>query len=550
MLTKKGFLLLLCAGASLMAVSQNIQDAKKFIYYERYKSAQDLLLQLVKTDPANAEGWYLLSKAYINSGDPTPLQNMLLQAPASLKEEPYFQVACGSYLLSKGNKDSARYYFDQALDKTREKNADILSAIANAHIVAKKGDANYAVELLNKAINREKKDPALFTLLGDAQRKLGNGSEAYKTYTAALDKDSKHAAALYRMGKIFVSQKNPEMYLQYFNQALAADSNYAPAVYELYYHYYFTDPQKAMEYFKQYVAKSDPNKTNDVLYTDLLYLNKQYQDAIANAQQLMGHNNNADSMPRLYKLMAYSYLGLKDSSNAMTSMNRYFSKEADSNLVVKDYETMADLYASVPGKEDSAIAYYLKTVALAKDKAEKFHFYKKLSDLYKDRKDYLNQGKWLGMYYTDNPKATNIDLFNWGIANFKAEAYDQADTVFGTYIQKYPDQAFGYYWRARVNSLSDSTMEKGTAIPWYNKLISMIETDTTNKTNKKWLVEAYGYLAAYQTNQIKDYQSATENLKKILAIDPGNKDAQQYISVLGKKIAADNNNNSTTGTSK
>jgi tetratricopeptide (TPR) repeat protein len=535
--------------SSLFAVTQTLQDAKKFIYYERYKSAEDLLQQIVKTDPGNAEGWYLLSKAYLMSKDAAPLQNIISQAPATIKGEPFYQVAYGSILLNQGNKDSARYYFDQALDKTREKNADILSAIANAHIVAKAGDTSYAVQLLGKAINREKKDPALFTMLGDAHRKMGNGSEAYKDYMGALDKDEKYAAALYRMGKIFVSQKNPEMYLKYFNQALQADSGYAPALYELYYHYYFTDPQKAMEYFKQYVAKSDPDKDNDVLYTDLLYLNKQYQDAIANAQQLLGHNNG-DSMPRLYKLMAYSYLGMKDSANAMANMNRYFSKEVDTNLVAKDYEIMADLYASVPGKEDSAIAYYVKTVELAKDQPDKYHFYKKLSDLYKDRKDYLNQAKWLGMYYTGNPKATNIDLFNWGVASYKGEDYVQADTVFGTYIQKYPEQAFGYYWRARVNSLSDSTMEKGAAIPWYNQLISMIEKDTTSKTNKKWLIEAYGYLAAYQTNQVKDYKTATENLKKILAIDPGNKDAQQYITILEKKISADSNTSSTTGSSK
>ncbi|MBO9200658.1 MULTISPECIES: tetratricopeptide repeat protein [Niastella] len=545
---KKGTLLFLCVITSLVAVSQNSEDAKKFIYYERYKSAEELLQQIVKADPANAEGWYLLSKAYLSSDNPAPLENLLTQAPASLKGEPFYQVAYGSYLLHKGNKDSATYYFDQALDKTREKNAAILSAIANAQIVAKSGDANYAVMLLNKAIDREKKDPALFTMLGDAQRKLGNGSDAYKSYMMALDKDGKYGAALYRMGKIFVSQKNPEMYLKYFNQVLEADSNYAPAVYELYYHYYFTEPQKAMEYFKQYVAKSDPARSNDVLYTDLLYLNKQYQEAITNAQQLLGRNNG-DSMPRLYKLMAYSYLGMKDSASAMTSMNRYFSKEVDTNLVVKDYEVMADLYASVDGKEDSAIAYYVKTVEMAKDQPDKFHFYKKLSDLYKGQKDYLNQAKWLGMFYTDNPKATNIDLFNWGIANFKAEAYQQADTVFGTYIQKYPDQAFGYYWRARVNSLSDSTMEKGAAIRWYNQLISMIDKESTNNTNKKWLIEAYGYLAAYQTNQVKDYRSATDNLKKILAIDPANKDAQQYITVLEKKMAADNNT-STTGTGK
>jgi tetratricopeptide (TPR) repeat protein len=543
MLMKKGLILLLNGVISMAALAQTVPDAKKYLYYERYKSAAEVLQNIVKTDPGNAEAWYLLSKAYLLSDDPAPLQQALAQSPATVKSEPFYQVAYGHFLLSKGNKDSARYYFDQALDKTREKNPDILSAVAESHITAKAGDANYAVQLLNKAIDRDKKNPALYILQGDAHRKLGNGSEAYKTYTAALEKDNRNASALYRIGKIFVSQKNPEMYLKYFNQVLEADSSYAPALYEMYYHYYFTDAQKALQYFQQYVAKSDADKNNDVLYTDLLYLNKQYQPAITKAQQLLSQHSG-DSMPRLYKLMAYSYLGTKDTANAMTNMNLYFSKEADSNKVVKDFEIMADLYATVPGKEDSAITYYLKTVNMAKDHPERFQLYKKLADLYKDRKDYLNQAQWLGMYYQDNPKATNLDLFNWGIAHFKGEAYVQADTVFGTYIQKYPDQAFGYYWRARTNSLMDSTMEKGTAIPWYNQLITMLEKDPTNKTNKKWLIEAYGYLAAYETNQIKDYKSATENLKKILAIDPENKDAQQYISVLEKKITADNSTGS------
>jgi tetratricopeptide (TPR) repeat protein len=533
---------MLCVMNSLVAISQTLDDAKKYIYYERYKTASDLLQKVVATEPANAEAWHLLSKASLLSDDRATLQPLLSKSPSTIKGEPFYQVAYGSFLLNKGNKDSARYYFDQALDKTREKNPDILSAVANAHITAKTGDAGYALQLLDKAIDRDKKNPALYTLLGDAHRKLGNGSEAYKMYTVALDKDNKHAAAMYRMGKIFVSQKNPEMYLKYFNQTLEADSNYAPALFELYYHYYFTEPQKALQYFQQYVSKSDFDKKNDVLYTDLLYLNKQYQEAVTKAQQLL-NQHKGDSMPRLYKLMAYSYMGMKDSANAMANMNRYFSKEVDSNLVAKDFEVMADLYAAEPGKEDSAITYYQKTVDRAKDHPDKYHFYKKLSDLYKNQKDYLNQAKWLGMYYQDNPKASNIDLFNWGIANYKAEAYVQADTVFGTYIQKYPEQAFGYYWRARINTAMDSTMEKGAAIPWYNQLITMIEKDPTNKTNKKWLIEAYGYLAAYETNQIKDYKTATENLKKILAIDPENKDAQQYITILEKKISADNNPN-------
>ena len=113
--------------------------------------------------------------------------------------------------------------------------------------------------------------------------------------------------------------------------------------------------------------------------------------------------------------------------------------------------------------------------------------------------------------------------------------------MFGLYIHKYPEQAFGYYWRARANASLDSTMEKGLAIPWYTQLINIIEKDSanaSNKTNKKWMIEGYGYLAAYETNEAKDYKTAIEHLQKILQLDPANKDAQQYLTVLEKKVAS------------
>jgi tetratricopeptide (TPR) repeat protein len=531
------FLLLFSSAVSLIALAQSVPDAKKLIYYERYKTAQHTLQTIVKTDSTNAEAWYWLSQASLLSDDTATLVNNLQNCSPQVKNEPWYQVALGHVLLYNNKTDSARFYFEKALDKTKEKDADILLAIANAHVSVKTGDANYAIQLLEKAIKRDKKNPALFTRMGDAYRKLGNGSEAYKKYQAALDNDNQYAGALYRMGKIFVSQKNPEMYLKYFKQVIQADSNYAPALYEMYYHYYFNDAAKAMAYFQQYLTKSDFKTINAYLYTDLLYLNQKYQPAIEIAQNLL-NTKTGDSIPRLYKLVAYSHLGLSDTVKAISYMNQYFAKEADSNLVAKDFETMAELYSATGGNEDSAIAYYAKAVQVLKDPNARNEYYKKLADMYSKRKDYANQATWLGKYYQENARASNIDLFNWGVAEFKSEDYVQADTIFGLYVQKYPEQAFGYYWRARSNSLRDSAMEKGLAVPYYNQLIGVIEKDTANKTNKKWLVEAYGYLAAYETNQVKDYKTALEKLHKILEIDPANKDAQQYISILEKKISS------------
>jgi tetratricopeptide (TPR) repeat protein len=542
---KKIFLLTGGLLFTTVMMAQSVQDATGLIYHERYQSAKATLQKVLQADPNNAEAWYRLSQAYLPLKENKKLGDSLQLAPAEVKNSPWYKVAYGQLLLADNKADSARWYFDQAIGDGRKKDPAILLAVADAYISEKNGDANAALLVLNQAGKKDIDDPAFNVLRGNAYRKLANGTEAYRAYQSALNADGKNAEALFQMGKIFVAQQNAATYLDYFNKAITADPLYAPAWYELYYDAYFKDPKQALEYFRQYLSASDYNADNEYQHIDLVYLNKKYDSAIAMASNTLA-GLPADSMPRLHKLLAYSYLGLQDTARALNSMTTYFAKANDSNFAVKDYEVMADLYNATPGKEDSALVFYQTAVTKITDSAALFNYYKKLSDLYKDKKDNANQAIWLGKYYTNNDKATNIDLFNWGIAHFKAEQYEQADTVFGKYVDKYPEQSFGYYWRARANSLKDSAMEKGIAISHYEKLIEVLQKDsaTASATSKKWLVEAYGYIAAYETNEEKDYDDAIGHLQKILEIDPANKDAQQYISILEKKVNAGNSNTS------
>jgi tetratricopeptide (TPR) repeat protein len=540
--------LMISSGLLLFAFTkaQNIDEAQKQMYYQRYGSATNTLHAVLQKEPSNANSWYLLTDAYAQQNKLDKLKDSLALAPAGISEEPYFQVAKGYLLLQQGNKDAAKQLFDAALDKTKEKDAAILSAVAKAHIDTKAGDANYAIELLNKAAKRDKRNPQIYTLIGNAYRKLDNATEAFKAYQKALEQDKNYAAAIHQMGNIFVTQKNPEMYLKYFNDALATDPEYAPAYYSLYIHYYVTDPARAMDNFNKYVVKSDPSAKNEYLHTDLLYLNKQHEAAIAKAEQLL---QKANAEPRLYKLIAYSKLDMKDTAAAMEYMQRYFNQSPDSNYVVKDFETMGLLYASTADKMDSAAKYYEKAASMQTDSASLFAYYKRLAGLYEDKKDYAGQALWLGKYYESNKDASNIDLFNWGIAHYRAEQWQDADSVFGKYIQKYPDQTFGYYWRARSNAAVDFAIEKGTAIPHYLKLVEMAEKDLTNANNKKWLVEAYGYLAMYEANTEKNYVAAIDYFKKLKTVDPENKDADKYISKLEKSAAANNGTSAKNATS-
>ena len=154
----------------------------------------------------------------------------------------------------------------------------------------------------------------------------------------------------------------------------------------------------------------------------------------------------------------------------------------------------------------------------------------------KAQENYDQQANWLSKFYPGNAKATNLDLFNWGLAHYLSEDYVKADTVFSMYAEKYPEQSFGYYWKAKSKALQDSGMLQGLAVPTYKKLIEVLSADSADANYKKWMVESLNYLAAYEANVKKDYAASVEYFKKVLEVEPGNKDAAQYIEVLEKSL--------------
>lgn len=519
--------------------AQTTQTAKRFLYLGRNLSAEQELHSILLNNPVDAEAWLLLARAYIGQNKIETIQDSLKGLPATIQEEPLAMVAKGYVLLIQNDEAAAKKFFDAVLQKTKQKDPQVLREIARAYVDVKGADAHYAIELLNKAVKRDKKNPELYTLMGDAYNKLSDGSNAYTAYKKALDINPSYARASYRLGKIFTSQKN-ELYLQYFNDALKADSLYAPALYEMYYHYYFNDVVKAKQYLQQYIAASDHNTDNDYRLTDIIFLNKDYTTAIDKGKYLIARDK--DSVPaRVYKLIANSYAALHDANNAEQYMRDYFQKNTDTGYLAADYETMAGIYASIPGKEDSLVKYY----SLAADKSNKEEFklntYKKIAGIYDSLKNYNQQAAWLQKYYNSNPKATNRDLFNWGIARYYAGNYTGADSVFGLYTAKYPDQDFGYYWRARSNVAIDTAMTEGLAIPYYLKVIEFAEKDTTNELNRKRLVESYGYIASYKANHDKDYPASMQYFEKVVALQPGNEDAKKYVGILKKMIDRDSN---------
>jgi tetratricopeptide (TPR) repeat protein len=528
----KKVMLILMLLVAVWSFGQTTNDAGQSMYYKNFESAKSQLHQLLKNDPANSEAWYLLTNAY-HSLDYSAADT-LLAAPDNVKDEPFYLIALGSSQLYNNNPINGERYFTEALERTKYKNAAIILAVAHAKTNNKAGDANEVIDLINKVLKKHKHNSAMYVALARAYRKLNNGSQAYIYFKHAIEIDKHFAEPYYLTGMIFRTQNNAELYLEYFHKAVAADANYAPAFYQLYHHYYFRDVAKARTYLEKYMALSDYDIQNDYKYTDILYLTKDYQAAIERANRLI--EKDKDNLPsRIYKLIAYSHREIGNNDQSFEYIHKYFSEVEDTNIIAKDFILLADLY-SERKKIDSAIFFYSVGAALEKDTTSLVKYYKTLADLSKELKDYNARAIWLGKYYNYNPKATNVDLFNWGLAYYQDQNFEKADSVFGIYSQKYPEQDFGYYWQARSNAAIDSLMEKGSAIPHYLKVIETGETDATS-TSKKHLIEAYGYLATYQANQLKDYEAAIIYFEKILALDPENDQVKKYMEVLQQTVA-------------
>lgn len=526
--------ILLIGTSSLFALQTD--QGKKLYSYEKYSSATQTLNKAVTDNPADISGWYWLVKSQLAAAHTDSASLTLAQIPATVSEQPLVKVIKGEVLLHKGDSVNALALFTEAIGTKRKKDPAIQWAVARAIVDAPKGNLTKAIALLEEAGRKDKRNPDIHIAIGDAYRKLYNGSSAVKAYQEAIDADPKNAYAYYMIGKIYQTQNNVEVFTEYYNKAIAADPDFAPVYYPLYYYYYFRDVNKALEYLQTYIAKSDYTSEHDYMLTDLYYVSKKYQEAIQTAQQILT-KKEGEIKPRLYKLMAYSYDGLEDYSKAEKWMKDYFAKEADGNYLPKDFELMGKIAARNNAVTDATI-WYEKAFQMEKDTVAKLNYAKKITSFYKEQKNYVQQAAWTGEQYKMNAAFTNVDLFNWGVAYYNAKDYQMADSVFGIYATKYPDQTFGYYWRARCNAAIDTAMEMGIAIPHYENMIEVALKDTANDNNKKWLIQAYGYIAAYRVNTEKKYDDALALYDKILALDPANNDAEKYKEILEKMKAS------------
>jgi tetratricopeptide (TPR) repeat protein len=527
--------------------SQSIEEGKKFIYYERYKSAKDIFEKNLQSKPNQSEAAYWLGQAYLGLEDVNKAREVLQSAINANPNDALLTAGMGEIELLNNRKEIARSLFETALSISKEKDLEVLHAIGRANVNAKQGDVNYAIVQLQKATQLKKfNDANVHITIGDAYRRLLDGGNAVLAYQSALALNPQLAAAVYKEGLIYKSQKNKELYLSLFDRALAIDPQYGQAYYSLYVHWYERDVTKAEEFLNKYISVIDPDPQNDYYRVDLKYASKKFQEAILGADALIVQLGS-NIKPRIYRLKAYSYKSLSDFSNAKAAADEFFSKANPAEWVPKDFELYGDIISAIPSERAGAYTYYEKAIAADTLADNKAVYMLKAAELAKAQKDKKAIAYWTNLQYQTKKNPSNVDLYNVGKAYVDAAAedfsyYGKADTVFSLYTEKYPTQYTGYYWRGRVNWTIDSTMTLGLANPHFEKLIEITTPMMATKDSssvKNPLKLAHRYFIGYH-NAKKDNMAALEYCDKYLAIDPNDNEFKEFKLLLsGTKPAAD-----------
>jgi tetratricopeptide (TPR) repeat protein len=542
------FAVFMIATAAIHA--QSIQDGMNHMYAERYKSAKETFDKLIATNPNNLEAIYWLGQSYIAMKDLKSARDLYSKTLQSNGNAPLILVGMGHVNLIDGKKDEARQLFETAINLSTGKkgpDADILNAVGRANIDAKNGDVTYAIDKLKLAAQRDSKNADIFLNLGDAYRKAHEGGQAVINYDQALSLNQNLARADYRKGMIYYTQKNWDLFTELMNKAITADSKFAPAYYELYYYYLLNkrDFATAQDYANKYVANADQDPQNDYLVAQTCWAKKDYDCAINTAKGIIAKAGD-QTQPRVYKLLAYSYVGKSDTTNAKQYIDQFFAKAGEEEIDPNAYILKGQIYGAVSGDDQVVVDSYIKAAEMDSDYYDKMDVIGKAITLFESQKKWCTAAEMRIVQAKSRKSPIETDPFFIGLRFYQCGLNEEGDTATKTlqradsamkaYIALAPDTVYGHFYDAKINFSLDTSM---TVEPYVSNMVQEYAKTLALAQNKKekfknQAIEASKLLAGYYNNIKEDRDSAILYLQKGLEFDPENASIKDLIDYLQK----------------
>ena len=533
---KSAIVLFFAALFSLQAMAQNVQEGVGHLMAERYISARQSFEKLINANPNNLEAIYWMGQTLLAQDDVQGARSLYQKTLSTNGNAPWVLAGMGQLNLLEGKTAEARQMFDAAIAAAKGKKGTdpgILTAVARANVQAytdqrKVGDLNWAISLLDQAAQQTPNSPDIFVVLGNAYRKLHKGGEAVQAYRRA----GNYAPALYREAQIYASQRNWDIYIERLNSAIAADPRFAPAFEDLY-SYYLTwgkDLSTAESFANKYVGVADQSIENEYIIAQTKFAQEDYAGAITSANKILSGTQNP--RPRVYRLLANSFLRAKDTSSACSNANLFLEKANSENIIGNDYIVHA--IACGKGNPDLLRASIAKAVAMDSVLSRQVELLNTAIENAQANNNKILEGELRLMSYelrNAQGRASQDELISYiAVPFYLGGNYEKADSVAQAYATAAPDSIHGFYWSALSRTAIDTNMQQGLAMPMWEKVLTIAESNKERFGSQG--VRAATSLAVYNTNIKADRDAALAFVDRGLSFEPSNENLTNIKQVL------------------
>ena len=524
------------------AFAQTLPDGINSLDSDKYAAAKNNFTQMIAKEPS-AENYFYLGNTFLKQGEPDyakASENFNKGLTADSKS--YLnKIGLASVKLGKGDK-SAIAEIQKIVTDSREKDPEVLFRAAEALTIFEKNNSpDLAIQYLNKAIEKTKKDiPAYYYYtLGDAYRLKRIPGEAMTAYDKALPLAKNKASVYTRMGTLWMAAQQWQQAKQNIDKAIATDQTYAPAYKALAaYDIKYQENAKATQDLLNYTKYADEDPYTQLEIAKLYFTNEDY----ANSKVVLDKIFDKIDDPIKFKLRAYVNYADGQYAEAKQNIDNFVSKAEKSRVQPADQGLMGLIAAGLAKTEtDEAKKTALKAEAqqkIALAKAAKDETLKWDMELAK-----INGGGASQASADAGPSTPEIEAAKKLVAaNPKdsdaiyklANAYQDAKNWNGAVLtwQKMsnllPDWAPAYY--SQGYSYQQAGNNEAAMIS-YEKFIATVKPADI-EANKQAL--AYSYFAIAFLEKDKDVAKAKDYVAKSLKLDPSYQDAINLNAELNK----------------
>ncbi|MDQ1097775.1 MULTISPECIES: tetratricopeptide repeat protein [Chryseobacterium] len=524
------------------ASAQTLQDGIISIDSDKFAQAKTNFTDMVAKAPT-AENYFYLGNTYLRQSEPdyAKATESFNKGLAADSKSYLNKIGLAAVKLGKGDK-AAVAEIQKIVADSREKDAEVLFRAAEALTLFDKNNSpDLAIQYLNKAIERAKKDvPAYYYYtLGDAYRLKRVPGDAMTAYDKALPLAKNKASVYTRIGTLWMAAQQWQQAKTSIEKAIATDPTYAPAYKAMAaYDIRYQQNAKATQDLINYTKYADEDPYTQLEIAKLYFTNEDYTNSKAILDKIFDKIDD----PIKFKLRAYQLYAEGKYAEAKQNMDNFVSKAEKSRIQPADQGLQGLIAAGLAKTEtDAAKKTALTTEAqqkIAIAKAAKDETMKWDMELAKISGGVASQAdvdagptnptiEGLKQKVAANAQDTD-SLFKLATAYQDAKNWNGAIQTWQKMNALLPDWAPGYY------SLGYSYQQAGNndaAKAAYEKFISTVKPADV-EANKQTL--AYAYFAVAYMNKDSDLAKAKDYVAKSVQLDPNYQDAVKLNAEINK----------------